>query len=263
MKVITLANEKGGVGKTTLAIHIAAGLAVRGQRVLLIDADGQGHASYGLGLEEEPGFYDLLVRKAKWDKVWRVLAPEAYESPNDPARGLLAVVPGNSETAMIANKLENALAMRMRLEELSDIFDVVVFDTSPTPSLLHGIIYMATDAVIYPTECETYSLRGLSSTFTNMQVFSAQRERAMGAPVDMLAIVPTMYKAQAIEHQENLKEIQQHFGTLVRAPLPYRVVWSEAANQRCPVFRHAPKSMAARECWSIVDMVEAYALQTR
>src|SRR5690606_712602 len=107
MKVITLSNEKGGVGKTTMATHVAAGLAVRGKRVLLIDADAQANATTGFGLDEEPGFYDLLVRHAKWNEVLRVLTPEAYEPPDVKSKGLLAVLPGNGETQLIAQKIDN------------------------------------------------------------------------------------------------------------------------------------------------------------
>ena len=72
MKIVTLLNEKGGVGKTTLATHLAAGLAIRGKRVILVDADPQGHATIAFGLSKEPGFYDLIVRNAPFQKV---LAP--------------------------------------------------------------------------------------------------------------------------------------------------------------------------------------------
>lgn len=78
MKIITLLNEKGGVGKTTIATHIAAGLAVRGMRVLLVDADPQGHATVSLGLQKEPGLYDLLVRDATFKSVLRFIPPKAY-----------------------------------------------------------------------------------------------------------------------------------------------------------------------------------------
>ena len=76
MKVITLLNEKGGVAKTTMAVHAAAGLAIKGYKVVLIDADAQGHATIALGRQKEPGFYDLIVRGAPFDKVLRRINPE-------------------------------------------------------------------------------------------------------------------------------------------------------------------------------------------
>ena len=101
MKVITLLQEKGGVGKTTLAVHVAAGLAVRGARVLLVDADAQGTATSSLGLAPEPGLYNLMVRNMAFQDVVKLVQPEIYEPPNDHSRGNLFMLPGNLETRLI------------------------------------------------------------------------------------------------------------------------------------------------------------------
>ncbi len=256
MKVITLSNEKGGVGKTTMATHIAAGLAVRGQRVLLIDADAQANATMSFGIEEEPGFYNLLVRNAKWSDVLRIIAPEAYEPPDQKAKGILAVLPGNGETQLIAQKIDNVFSIKDHLRRLENNIDIVIFDTSPTPSLLHGAIYMATDAIIYPTMCETYSLVGLMKTIASRNRFSEMREQAGGNPIEMLGIIPTMYRDKTIEHSENLRELREQFGDRVWNPLPLRIAWSEASTLRRPIFNIAPNNPAARDIWRIITNVE-------
>jgi cellulose biosynthesis protein BcsQ len=161
----------------------------------------------------------------------RPLAPESYESPHESAKGFLALLPGNSETMLIAGKVDNSLTLNARLEELAGLFDVVLFDTSPTPSLLHGIIYMATDGIIYPTECETYSLQALTATYNNLNVFSRQRQKMTGNGVDTLGIVPMMHK-NTVEHNENLNDLRANFGDAVTAPVPNRVTWVEASNRQ-------------------------------
>lgn len=256
MKVITLSNEKGGVGKTTIATHLAAGLAVLGYKVLLIDADAQGNATMGFGLNEEPGLYDLLVRGAKWNEVLHVITPEAYEPPNQKAKGLLAVLPGNAETQLISQKIDNVYAINERLDQLEKSIDVVIFDTSPTPSLLHGAIYMATDGIVYPTLCESYSLAGLVKTITNRTRISQLRQNANGAPIHMLGIIPMMYRDKTVEHSENLRELKEKFGDKVWEPIPMRIAWSEAASMRRPIFNIDPDNAAARDAWNIIKRVE-------
>lgn len=253
MKVITLSNEKGGVGKTTLALHLAAGMAIKGQRVMIIDADAQANATAGLGLNEEPGFYDLLVRGAGWRDVVRVLPADMYESETEKSRGLLAIVPGNGETQLIAQKIDDAYALSDRLRELGNSIDIVIIDTSPTPSLLHGAIYLATDAILYPTLCETFSLQGLVKTMKHRDRFAKNRERLTGQTIHTLGIVPMMYRAKTVEHSENLKELERQFGKMVWKPLPLRITWSEAAALRRPIFNVAPTSSAAQDAWTVVN----------
>jgi chromosome partitioning protein len=156
MKTVSLINEKGGVGKTTLAIHIAAGLAIRGSRVVLADADAQGHATVSMGLKKSPGLYDLLVRGTAFREVLVPVNPERFGVPGSPCKGQLYVVPSNVETRSIPIQISDAFAVVDRFRELENLVDVVVFDTSPTPSLLHGSIYLATDAIIYPTKCDSW-----------------------------------------------------------------------------------------------------------
>lgn len=256
MKIITLLNEKGGVGKTTLATHIAAGLAVKGQRVVLVDSDPQGHATVALGLQKEPGLYDLLVRDAPFKEVLRFIPPKSYQVGSQPPSGQLFVVPSNVESRNIANSISDVFAVSERFHELSETIDVVIFDTSPTPSLLHGSIYIATDAVLYPTTCEYLSFDGLVESIKHRGNAESVRKQFALHEIQVLGIVPTMYRTKTLEHAENLRQLQQQFGSLVWEPIPQRTIWAEAAAIRRPVFSFAPDTKAAEDAWTLIRRVQ-------
>ena len=256
MKIITLLNEKGGVGKTTLATHIAAGLAVKGHRVVLVDADPQGHATVALGLQKEPGLYDLLVRDAPFKSVLRFIPTKAYQVGAQPVSGQLFIIPSNVESRNIANSISDSFAVSERFHELDETIDVVIFDTSPTPSLLHGSIYIATDAVLYPTTCEYLSFDGLVESIKHRGNAEAYRKQWGLREIQVLGIVPTMYRTKTLEHAENLRQLQNQFGNLVWQPIPQRTIWAEAAAIRRPVFSFAPESKAAEDAWALIRRVQ-------
>jgi len=259
MKIITLLNEKGGVGKTTLAVHIAAGLAARGWRVVLADADPQGHATVSLGLPKEAGLYDLLVRQAPFQQVLRPAPIESYQIPGaEPTTGKLFVVPSNVETRNIAGSISDAFTVDERFRELSNAVDIVIFDTSPTPSLLHGSIYLATDGIIYPTKCEYLSFDGLVESLGHRETAQQQRRKWGLANIRVLGIIPVMFRNKTLEHAENLAHLKERFGALVWAPITQRTIWAEAAAMRQPVFTFAPQSAATQDAWRMVSRVEDY-----
>lgn len=257
MKVITTVNEKGGVGKTTCAVHIAAGLAIKGMRVVLIDADPQGHAALTLGISKEPCLYDLLVRNAPFKTVLRYVSSEIYERPGEPVKGQLFVIPSNVETRNIANSINDAYAVARRMQELKQAqVDVVLFDTPPTPSLLHGSIYIATDAVIYPTKLEALSFDGLSESFQHREQSDIFRAQQGKAGITNMGIIPTMYNASTLEHRENLADLRSNFGELVWEPIPTSTVWTEYTRLQRPVWTFAARTKAAAHAWDLVTHAE-------
>jgi chromosome partitioning protein len=256
MHVITLLNEKGGVGKTTLATHIGAGLAVRGLRVVIADADPQGHATVSLGLPRKPGLYDLLVREASFSSVLVQVPEENYGIPDRRVKGELYVIPSNEETRAIPMMTSDALIVLRRLRELESIFDVVVFDTSPTPSLLHALIYAATHSILYPTECEYLSIDGLVQSLLHKDQSQQTRQQWGLNSINIMGIVPMKYRESTVLHNRNLELMRKQFGEKVWEPLALRTVWGEASLQRRPVFHVAPDSKAADEMWDVVKRVE-------
>lgn len=252
MKIITLLNEKGGVGKTTTATHLAAGLAIRGYRVVLVDTDPQGHATVTLGNKKMPGFYDLMVRDADFSDVARVVSPEFYEASDRPTRGQLYLVPSNVETRNVSNSIDEAMAVKWKLEELEHHVDFVIVDTSPTPSLLHGSIYLATDAILYPVTPEYLSFDGFIQSMKHRLQADKRREMEGMKSVFMLGIIPTMVRPHTIEHSDNLKELRSQFGNKVWQQINQRTIWGQASRMHKLVWSLKPDGRAAQEAWQMV-----------
>lgn len=261
MKIITFLNEKGGVGKTTMAGTIAAGLAILGHRVLMIDADPQGHLSLMYGVKKQHSLYDLLVRDAEFSDpgIVHAIAPEVYAMPNakQPTEGRLFIVPGNRETRLIAQALEGELfAVRKKMEELAEanVVDVVIFDTSPTPSALHGQIYVATQYIIYPSELSYLSLDGLVESIKSTTGYSKQKQEKGLEEIKLAGIIPTKFRPKVLEHQEKYQQLQslRGFGHLVWHPIPLSVVWEESMARHRSIFSYAYDQPAASDAWQIV-----------
>lgn len=256
MKIITFLNEKGGVGKTSLAVHVAAGLALKGYRVVLVDADPQGHATVTVGQAKSGGLYDLLVRDASFQSILRPISHELFEMPGQEVKGHLLLVPSNIETRNIANSISDAFAVREKFSELEKAIDVVVFDTSPTPSLLHGSIYLATYGIVYPTKLEYLAFDGLVESMKHRQQAEKHRQ-SWGMPsIENIGIIPTMYRASTLEHNENLAELRRMFPGKVWDPIPQRTLWTEAARIHRTVWNAMPNSKCAADAIRMVNNVE-------
>jgi chromosome partitioning protein len=258
MKVITLLNEKGGVGKTTLATHMAMGMAARGAKVLLVDGDPQGHATIRCGLKKSPGLYDLLVRDAQWRDVVATVAPEKYGIPGDVLpTGRLWVLASNVETRNVANSISEVSLLAERLEDWQSSIDVVVIDSSPTPSLLHGVFYTATDYVVYPTQLAFSSFDGLVESIKHRMEADKSRQNRWSLPnIEVLGIVPTMYRSVTTEQRDNLTELKNQFGSMVWEPIPQATIWQEAESRARSVYSLDPNCDAAGHVWEMCDRVQ-------
>ena len=257
MKILTLLNEKGGVGKTTLSTHIAAGLAIRGKRVILVDADPQGHASVAFGLQKSPMLHDLLVRDLPFQQATRRIPKEVYGDPRTAVKGELLVIPSDASTRVIPLMTSDVMVVRERFKELDGVIDYVIIDTAPTPSLLHGSIYMATDAIIYPTKCEYLSFDGLIESLRHKDEASKTRLQAGLKEVALGGIIPTMYRAGTQADDYGLEMLNERFNDKVWNPIKLRTVWNQASFARRVLFSFAPETKACAEAWNIIDRVEA------
>jgi len=255
MKVITLLNEKGGVGKTTTATHLAAGLAARGYKVMLIDSDPQGHSTVRFRVKKQPGIYDLLVRNGQWENVAHEIAPELFGMPGYRLPdGKLYVLPGNVETRNIASSIGDIEEFAYRLDEIRTLVDYVVIDTPPTPSLLHGTIYTATDAVIYPTTLTVTAFDGLIESLTRRQQANKMRENRWQLPsIKVAGIIPIAYRKNTLEQRDNLESLRKQYGSSVWEPIPMSTIWTESESERLPVWSFATGTQPAKDAWALAD----------
>jgi chromosome partitioning protein len=251
MRTIAVANRKGGVGKSTISVHIAAGLATRGYNVLLIDTDPQGHAGYSLGVDPEPGLFTLMVDRKKFQEVVKPIPPSRFAVPDNPANGRLFILPSDERTTVVPLLEKSPFAFHARLQEVQDIFDYVILDTAPTATMFDGSVYMAAGAFLYVTELEALSFDGLNQGIEQIREFSQPRA-AQNLPANyLLGILPNRYRRGTENHENNLKMLQQTFGETVWNPIPLRTLISESANFRRALYSYAPTSREANMMWNL------------
>lgn len=265
--IITLLNEKGGVGKTTLASHIAAGLAIRGNRVVLVDADPQAQVGLIMNHDKQPGLYNLLVRDMEFPEVLRPVDPKIYSTGD--AKGELWLLPGNVETRGISQMNPNPFIVRERFAELDGWADVVVFDTAPSPSSFHTAIYMATDHILIPTNLTFLALDGVAYSIVHQEQARALREHNNLGTANRMGIIPTMYQGTEVQDM-NLQDLLKKHGRHVWPSVPMRTVWQRAAQIGKLLYNYAPdleamdprsgnlKPTPTAELWSMIDRVEQF-----
>lgn len=263
MHTITLLNEKGGVGKTTVATTLAAGLAIQGNRVLLIDADAQGNATQAFDYDPYPGYYDLVQRDANLADVVVSVAPERITVPDEAnaITGKLLLIGSNAETRHVISSDENPYRLKDRLDAIraAGLVDFVIIDTSPTPSMMHALIYLATDAILYTTRLEAWAVGGLFRSVQNCENFNPFRRGLDLPPIVNLGIIPTMTELRTTEHLENHKVLIDRFGiNALWRPIPKRIVWAEAAAACKSIFSYAPGTDCEADGWRMVNKVNDY-----
>lgn len=241
MVTIAIINSKGGVGKTTLAVTLAAGLAGAGKRVVLVDTDPQGNVSKWFGMPEEAGIYDLLVKERPVSDLLR-LVPAAKWWPNG-TDGVLAILPGNARTttASVTLAIDNAPASTLRrgLAPLASGVDFVILDTAPTITELMANIIIAADAALIPTETRILSVNGVIKTMGRIEAIHDE----VALPV--VGIVPTKHQGWLVECRENLQSLANLYGGMVWPPIAERTAWSEAPSYGKTIFAYAPANHPA------------------
>ena len=237
-RIISIANQKGGVGKTTTAVNVSAILAKRGKKVMLIDADPQGNASSGLGLEKETenSLYDVLINDVDLESTLQ-----------DTNIKTLKVCPSNMNLAGAEVELVSQMSREQRLKEKLDVikdnFDFVIIDCPPSLGLITLNAFTASDSVLIPVQCEYFALEGLGQLLNTINLVKKHLNKSL----EVEGAVLTMYDMRTNLSNQVVKEVKRYFEDKVyKTVIPRNIKLSEAPSYGMQITLYDPKSIGAR-----------------
>ena len=239
-KIISFANQKGGVGKTTSCVNIAASLGILGHKVLIIDLDPQGNTTSGVGISKKTlkgSTKELLTGELS---AREIIIETPYEN--------LSVIPTNTTLAGAEFDLfdfdESECRMKNALAEVKDEFDYILIDCPPSLGMLTINAFTASDGVIVPMQCEFYALEGLSQLMITIN----RIKRLYNPSLEVSGIVITMYNSRLLLSMQVIAELKKHYDDKIfETKISRNVKLTEAPGFGRPVYYHDKSSKGAKE----------------
>jgi chromosome partitioning protein len=239
-RVIAIANQKGGVGKTTTAINLGASLAVAEQRTLIIDMDPQGNATSGVGVDKSDGrptIYDVLIS----DRPARECIRRSVHFP------FLDLIPSNRDLVgaeiELVERPERERVLALALEEIRGEYDYILVDCPPSLGLLTLNTLTAADSVLIPIQCEFYALEGLSQLLSTVRLV----QRGLNPGLEIEGVLLTMYDRRLNLSKQVAEEAREYFGGKVfKSTIPRNVRLAEAPSFGQPIVTYDVLSVGAQ-----------------
>ena len=243
-KIIAVTNQKGGVGKTTTAVNLAACLAYKGKKVVVVDSDPQGNASSGLGINKdkiENSLYDCLIDSEKTESaVMKTLTRDLWVIPSLPDLSAAEIE--------LASQKNREFFLEKVLEKVKDRFDYIIIDSPPALGMLTINIMTAADSILIPIQCEYYSLEGLSQLMSSVKTI----KKSLNTDLEIEGILATMYDGRTNLSNQVLDEVKKHFPDKVFAtPIPRNVRLSEAPSYGQPIIKYDITSKGAEAYFAL------------
>ena len=242
-RVIAVFNHKGGTGKTTTAVSVAAGLAMRGKRVLMVDTDAQGNVAVSLGTQSERSLYHVLVMGLRVEDAVKTVRPN------------LDLLPSNETLAAaelyLAGRQNRDRVLKDRLAAGSAGYDYVVIDCSPSLSLMNQNALVFADSVLVPVACDYLSLVGVRQVIKTVKNVNS----LLHHPVQIWGVLPTFFDARAKICHEAVATLREHFDARCLSPVRAAIKVKEAPAQGQTIFEYAAGASAAEDYAAVVERI--------
>lgn len=246
--IITVANQKGGVGKTTTTINTAASIALKGKKVLIVDADPQGNATTGVGID----------KKAVENTVYDVISGDISAKDAVIKKDSLYIISSSidlagAEIELVSRKSREAV-LKKALSEIKDDYDYIFIDAPPSLGLITINALVAADLVLVPIQTEYYAMEGLSQLINTINLV----KKSLNKKIELEGVVLTMYDSRTNLSVQVADEVRMYFGGKVHdTVIPRNVRLGEAPSYGMPITEYDPKCAGAEAYMALADEVIA------